>query len=447
MTDRPLPSDVPSALHSVTVEALLRLDELRRSTEGEQQQYKKRIFELETQRDDYRRERDEALDRARRAEEELRELRAPGHAQNDNSTVGTIAHQGGLYHGPLANGVPDGRGVLVAVLHATDGETKIYGGEWRGGERHGKGAEFATCQIKRKKKTCLVYEGDFADGKRDGKDTEYASDGQKMVNIYEGGWKNGMRRGHGKSTSTPGRHCGRRFGETVYEGQRADGEMKGDGRITNLNLCDDKGDCLGQYTGPTLDGKPHGEGKVRHCGGVVYDGGWKEGKQHGQGEERTMFSEGVSYNGEWVEGDKKGAGVATGMLWECGLYYGETLDGKPHGQGELRDYRNKELVVYSGEWRDGERHGQGKASAPFARSPVWFEGEWRENLIHKGTLFPEGVWFSVTRPGETPTWPIKAIQWQEGQQIADMDVGGKTRLWQVLKDRGTAEYLPAGTLV
>mmetsp|Transcript_4987 Transcript_4987/g.11647 ORF Transcript_4987/g.11647 Transcript_4987/m.11647 type:complete len:92 (+) Transcript_4987:741-1016(+) len=44
-----------------------------------------------------------------------------------------------------------------------------------------------------------------------------------------------------------------------YEGQRAEGQMKGEGHITNLAIYDSKGRCHGCYNGKTVDGIPHGQ--------------------------------------------------------------------------------------------------------------------------------------------------------------------------------------------
>ncbi len=43
--------------------------------------------------------------------------------------------------------------------------------------------------------------------------------------------------------------------------------------------------------------------------GEKYDGGWKDGKEHGQGEYTS--ADGQKYDGEWKDGEQNGKGVHT----------------------------------------------------------------------------------------------------------------------------------------
>ena len=65
--------------------------------------------------------------------------------------------------------------------------------------------------------------------------------------------------------------------------------------------------------------------------GDVYEGEFKDGRQHGQGTFRRP--DGFQYTGEWVEGRIEGAGVAT--YPNGSVYEGAFLDGAPHGFGKI----------------------------------------------------------------------------------------------------------------
>jgi len=120
---------------TITAEMLQNIiDDNRRSVNLLLEQYEKRIARLE---------------------EELREMRGR-QAQNDRITPRTIVYQGGLYHGIVVNGVPEGMGALRSI----DGDNKIYAGEWRNGKRHGKEkAYYDYCG------DVLWFEGEWREGR------------------------------------------------------------------------------------------------------------------------------------------------------------------------------------------------------------------------------------------------------------------------------------------
>ncbi|CEM15729.1 unnamed protein product [Vitrella brassicaformis CCMP3155] len=443
------------------------VDDISRSMDSEREQFNKRIEELETQRDAYkkerddykkegdehRKERDEWMQRAQQAEAELdvarERLQAKGAAEQEAESVDrTIMYEGSVYYGSICKvggtEMPHGWGILWLL----DGERKRYEREWKGGKRHAKGIEYASDGQ-------MVYEGDFVDGKRHGHGEEFTN------------------------------------GEVTYTGVWVRGEKKGAGVATGMRWEKD-----GYFVGPTLDGKPHGQGELRdrRDNNVIYSGDWRNGKRHGHGKELTGGR--VTYEGVWVNGEKKGAGVATGMWWEGHFYHGPTLDGRPHGEGELRDHhdnvifkgqwtngrghgeefdtqgrvkyegqwehgkrhgRGKALddggmATYEGEWADGKRHGQGKAYYQYDGPVLWFEGEWRDNQIVKGTLFPNGTCRGQMFPDGTPVWPMTPIPWETGEEIPDAKVGGcKVKLHAFLETLliprcWVDRYLPEGAL-
>ena len=103
-------------------------------------------------------------------------------------------------------------------------------------------------------------EGEWKDGERHGKGTQTYSNG----NIYEGEWKNGERHGQGVLTLTSG---------TKYTGEWKHGEKHGKGTVTFTNGAN--------YTGEWRKGKPNGQGTHILENGTRYDGASKDGKYPG----------------------------------------------------------------------------------------------------------------------------------------------------------------------
>ncbi|CEL92144.1 unnamed protein product [Vitrella brassicaformis CCMP3155] len=118
-------------------------------------------------------------------------------------TLASLHWEGGMYHGNVRNKMPHGEGTLRTM----DGQDSLYEGHWADGKRHGKGKEYAPCQVYNQQqrqliqtKMCLVYEGDFVEGKREGqKGTEYKALDGRMVKLYEGEWKDNRRHRQGKA--------------------------------------------------------------------------------------------------------------------------------------------------------------------------------------------------------------------------------------------------------
>ena len=88
---------------------------------------------------------------------------------------------------------------------------------------------------------------------------------------------------------------------SVYQGGWKDGKKHGQGKFTTL-----KGKV---YTGNWEEGKKDGYGKVTLNGKIVYDGYWKEGKKDRHG--KKTYSDGSVYVGNWKEGLLDGRGKLT----------------------------------------------------------------------------------------------------------------------------------------
>ena len=118
--------------------------------------------------------------------------------------------------------------------------------------------------------------------------------------------------------------------------------------------------------------------------------------------------DGEVYEGDVVEGAREGVGIC---LFPNGLLYqGQWLQGKEHGTGKLMTHGRK--VIYEGEWSEGKMNGKGRYVFP---SGGVYEGDWRENMRHgQGTyLLPggaryEGDWKEDLR------WGFGAFTWADG---------------------------------
>ena len=110
----------------------------------------------------------------------------------------------------------------------------------------------------------------------------------------------------------------------------------------------------GVYKGATLNGIPHGKGKMFYSDGDVYDGQFAGGLPNGKG--KFIFSSGAEYLGDVVDGDQHGQGK---MWFKNGdVYEGSWNYDKMHGKGEY--YWEKNDDVYTGDFVNGHRTGYGK---------------------------------------------------------------------------------------
>ena len=89
--------------------------------------------------------------------------------------------------------------------------------------------------------------------------------------------------------------------------------------------------------------------------GGVYEGTFKDGKQHGSGTYR--LPNGYDYSGDWVEGEIRGQGRAR-VPERLGLRGRSSSPGKPEGNGKITF---ADGGTYEGDWLDGKINGQGTA--------------------------------------------------------------------------------------
>jgi hypothetical protein len=148
----------------------------------------------------------------------------------------------------------------------------------------------------------------------------------------------------------------------------------------------------GVYTGWLLKstGNPDNSGTLRLEEGDVYDGNWKDGKQHGHGVFVTL--DGDIYNGGWNEGLYHGYGV---FVWSAGkVYRGDYVNGERHGRAVMTWPYG---ANYQGEYANDKRNGQGIYVYADGRC---YTGEYRDERCHgygqlkatDGTIIYDGAW-------------------------------------------------------
>ena len=351
---------------------------------------------------------------------------------------------GSFYEGQFVQGKPEGSGRNFSMNTNShpirdrffscgfDTETKkyvvfkVYAGEWKDGNMHGKGIiHVIGCHIPKEDTVPSIC----AIGSLDKLNHDWITQSVK----YEGEFKQGNISGIGKMTI-----CNRSKG-ILCEGEWIKGYLQGEGKITyGLPIChgkiwDFKYDYIyeGQFhlhnlhghgikkyyngyyhKGNWKNGNPDGKGEKLVKGLVCYYGNWKNGKLHGKGQisfldegrfdtywsygmpmkgvDINTFENGNSYVGEWKKGFPSGRG--TMIYLDIGEYEGEFRKGRPYGEGTMI-YKNGEKYV--GDWIDGKRHGKGTMINDLGEE----SGEWRNDQLFTGkgeVEFPDGDLYTGT---------------------------------------------------
>ncbi len=164
----------------------------------------------------------------------------------------------------------------------------------------------------------------------------------------------------------------------------------------------------GIYTGPMVDGQPHGRGKYVYNSGAIYEGEFVRGEYHGQGvytdkeknrrigtfvrdklegEAKIIYADGGRFQGRFENDVREGFGT---MMWEDGSRYsGDYRDGQRTGYGT---YFWPDGTYYEGEFLNGQCHGLGTKTQPDGTS---YEGQYRNGNSHgKGVYrFPDGAYY------------------------------------------------------
>lgn len=116
---------------------------------------------------------------------------------------------------------------------------------------------------------------------------------------------------------------------------------------------------IGNYSGQSKNGIPHGVGILHFSDGGRYTGDFHKGKMHGKG--TFQWSNGDVYKGQWVEGTKEGFGS---LIYSNNIRYtGEWKNDLYEGHGELSFPSDPNLkyapVSYSGSFSRGKYSGKG----------------------------------------------------------------------------------------
>lgn len=174
------------------------------------------------------------------------------------------------------------------------------------------------------------------------------------------------------------------------------------------------------YEGYTLNGVPHGKGKLVYANGNVYDGDFVNGQTDGygtltfkighvysgqfaagfrNGKGKIQYADGNIYEGDWVNDKIEGQGIYTFKVG--GVYTGTFAKGERNGKGK---YSSASGQVYEGDWDNGKKEGQGTQTFPDGRI---YTGQFANNkyngkgkfLFISGDIY-EGDWVNDKREGK-----------------------------------------------
>ncbi|MCE9501614.1 MAG: hypothetical protein K8R21_14110 [Leptospira sp.] len=127
-----------------------------------------------------------------------------------------------------------------------------------------------------------------------------------------------------------------------------------------------------QYEGEIKGSKPSGKGTYISTDGMIYMGGFRDGKREGHGvvNYTTGLHEGEQYIGEWKENQRNGHGI---YAWPDGRkYVGNWQNNKQNGLGSITNARGDR---YTGNFRDDLPDGEGTHTK--IDGSVIFSGQWK----------------------------------------------------------------------
>lgn len=166
--------------------------------------------------------------------------------------------------------------------------------------------------------------------------------------------------------------------ETVYSGPSVDGKHHGQGTLTY--------DGTPLYEGSFNHGIIEGSGKMYDVDNPAsyYEGSFKNNRFEGQG--KMVFDDGEYYIGQFTNGMRDGKGkmyAADGTLLYNGSFKYDTYHGEGTGHmGELE---------YRGQYEYGNFHGFGKM---YYEGKLAFEGQFQAGERVRGKLFGDGeLWY------------------------------------------------------
>ena len=261
--------------------------------------------------------------------------------------------KGHLYDGSASSeGVPHGQG----TMRYKSGE--VYVGEWKKGERCGKGDMVYADGLSR-------YVGEFARSKKEGFGKMSYANGDS----YEGEWREGQFEGKGVYRF----HQGESFEGSYSKNRRARGKYSyaSDGSYYEGDFaCHMNEDRV-------YEDVFHGKGTFFYREGEVYAGEWREGLRHGDA--TYEWPSGSKFKGQFVDDEMVHGFYKTASGNE---YLGDFMNGLRHGKGKAKFKKNG--GSYDGEYQNDTMHGKG--TYHFGCGSV-FEGSYSNNVRHGyGTL-------------------------------------------------------------
>lgn len=138
------------------------------------------------------------------------------------------------------------------------------------------------------------------------------------------------------------------------------------------------------YEGDMVHGMRDGRGVCLYNNGLLYEGEWKDDREHGHGTLRTSDRKMIIYQGEWERGRLHGRGTyyyheasSTEASSEHDpprhFYQGEFRENLRNGTGH---YQLSDGSIYNGGWRDGTMAGRGVFTWPDGSI---YDGDWKDN--------------------------------------------------------------------
>ncbi|CBZ49789.1 putative MORN repeat-containing protein [Neospora caninum Liverpool] len=184
----------------------------------------------------------------------------------------------------------------------------------------------------------------------------------------------------------------------VYRGEWKNGKQHGQGQQKQADGV--------VYIGQFYDGHIEGFGRLVRPDGSKYEGEFAQGKAHTKTRNgKYTFADGSVYVGQWIA-DKR-HGIGREVTHDGSVYEGEYRNGCKHGHGRMQSPSGD---VYEGEFSKGDMNGKGRYCWPDGRI---YEGEWSMSRMHgKGVFFfvdgrkYEGEFKDSKMEGEGRlTWP------------------------------------------
>ena len=211
----------------------------------------------------------------------------------------------------------------------------------------------------------LLYNGQWKKGEKEGKGTEYYPKNRKK---YTGKFKNSLRSGK------DGKIYKLSSDELLIEGTFKNGIIVKGTKYSNGRII---------YEGSFLKNKYHGKGKLYGDGHVcIYDGRFNKEKKSGKG---TLYSESTGktlYEGSFQKDKKNGKGIEYDENGKK-LYVGPFRNNERHGKGTLYYPSGKEK--YIGMFYNGLPQGKGKGF--FENGNVEYDGQFYRGNLHKGIQY------------------------------------------------------------